>query len=184
MAIRQQRIDPEPITIFLAGMAVYSAAVASLNCAKSHHRPLPTTTRNRVLVDINKIDSLVYEVRQDLSTIRQIFENNGRYQEVAVRLGNGLFLSYDDFSLYQRVSANVFRTLGRAHSLCLKLEYDAAHHGGLEMHGPTNELGAAYEIFESLRTSRDLTVRDAWEGLDKLADHIQVACNRIRGQLQ
>lgn len=184
MAIRQQRVDPEPITIFLAAMAVYSASVASLNYAKTHHRPLPTATRNRVLADVNKIDSLVYEVRRDLSTIRDIFGKSGDNQKATVRLGNGLLLSYEDFSLYQRVSANIFRTLGKVHGLCLKLERDAARHDGTNMHTPTNELGAAYEIFESLRTTRDLTVRDAWDGLDKLANHIQTACNGIRGQLQ
>lgn len=184
MDMRHRRIDPEPITIFLAGLAVYSAALSSLNYAKSHGKPLPSAVRSRILNDINKIDSLVYEIRQDLSTIRQLFERSDFPSERVVRLGNGAYLSYDDFNVYRSVTTGIFRNLGRAHRLCLKLESDARKYGGLDMKTPTNELGSAYEIFETLRLSRNLTVSDAWSGLDKLANLVQVACGRIRSQLQ
>lgn len=184
MEIRQRRIDPEPITIFMAVMAVYGASVASLNYVRSHHHPLPSATRNRVLANINKIDTLLHEVTLDLRTIRGMFERTDLNRETGLRLGNGAYLSYDDFSLYQRVSANVFRTLGKAHAISLKLERDASRYDSLEMGSATNQLGAAYETFESLRVSRDLTVTAAWKGLDKLAGLMQAACENIREQLR
>ena len=184
MDTRQRKIDPEPISIFMAVMATYAASVASLNYVKSHYRPLPSKVRHRVLGDVNKISTLIHEMRLDLTTVKRIFESGDFPRERTIRLGNGAFLSYDDFLLYQRVSANIFRTLSKAHSFCLRLERDALSHDSLDMDRPTNELGAAYEVFESLQHTRDLSVEAAWDRLDELAELIQRACDSVRSQLQ
>lgn len=184
MTTRKNRIDPEPITIFMAVMAGYGASVASINFIKTHLKPLPTKMRNRVLSNINKIDALIQEIKIDLDTIQRIFQKAGLHQNQTIRLGNGVYLSYDDFNLYMHVSNNIFSTLKNIHSLCLKLERNASGYDALEMNNVTNKLGTAYEIYEMLRTSRDLTIGRAWEGLDKLATLIQTSCDSIRDQLQ
>ena len=179
-----RKIDPEPITIFMAIMATYAASVASLNYVKSHHKPLPSKTRYRVISDVNKISSLLHEIRLDLSTVKRIFESGDFIQGRTIKLGNGAYLSYEDFTLYQRVSANVFRNLSKTHELCLKLELHALRHDGLDMSRPTNELGEAYELFEHLWQNKNLAVDEAWERLDQLANLIQASCDNIRSQLQ
>lgn len=184
MATCNRKVDPEPITIFMAIMATYAASVASLNYVKSHHKPLPSRTRYRVLSDVNKISALIHEIRLDLSTVREIFASAEFVQERTIKLGNGALLSYEDFSLYQRVSANVFQNLARTHKLCLDLEKHALRHDGLDMSRPTNELGAAYELFEYLWQNKNLAVEEAWEHLEQFAELIQASCNGVRRQLQ
>lgn len=184
MTTSHRKIDPEPITIFMAIMATYAASVATLNYVKSHHKPLPSKTRYRILSDVNKISSFIHEIRLDLSTVRRIFESGEFVRERTIKLGNGAYLSHEDFTLYQRVSANVFRNLGKTHSLCLELEKHALGHEGLDMSRPTNELGAAYELFEHLWQSKNLAVDEAWDHLDQLANLIQASCENIRRQLQ
>lgn len=47
----KRKIDPEPISIYMALMATLAASVASLNYIKSHRKPLPSRTREAVYND-------------------------------------------------------------------------------------------------------------------------------------
>lgn len=183
MTDKNRLIDPEPITIYLAIMATYAASVASLNYVRSHERPLPSFTRRAVVDDITRVYDYVRQIRLDLDTTRQIFAAGHFIRERTIRLGNGIELSVEEFTRYERVSANVFRTLSALHKVCLKLEKHALRHSGLDMSKPTNELGAAYDLFDELLDSKNLSVESAWERLDTLAELIESACNRIRSQV-
>lgn len=183
MTDKKRLIDPEPISIYMAIMATYAASVASLNYVRSHERPVPTFTRRAVVKDINRVYDIVRQVRLDLDTTRQIFSSGDFIREQTVRLGNGVLLPYEEFVRYERVSANIFRNLATLHKTCLKLERHALRHSGIDMSAPTNELGAAYELFDQLQTSRNLSVEEAWKSLDRLAQLIESACGRVRAQL-
>jgi len=179
----KRKIDPEPISIFMAIMATYAASVSSLNYIKSHERPLPSQTRRAVLEDVTRIEDLIRQVRNDLETIRLIFSKADFIAGRTIRLGNGAYLSYDEFKRYERTAASIFSTLSTLHRTCLKLELHARNYTGLEMFKPTNELGLAYELFEELRTTKDLSVDDAWTDLDRLAYFIESACTNVREQI-
>ncbi len=180
---KKKLIYPEPIVIYMAIMATYAASVATLNYVRSHERPLPSHTRRAVLEEINYVYDLVRQLRLDVDTTRQIFSNGDFIRERTVRLGNGVLLTYEEFARYERVSANIFRTLAALHKACLKLERQALRHDGLDMTEPTNELGDAYELFDHLQVTRNLSVEEAWNGLDRFAQLIESACRRVRNQL-
>lgn len=179
----ERRIDPEPIAIFMALMATYAASIASLNYVKSHRRPIPSQTRRSVVDDVTRIQDSIRQVTTDLETIRQIFSTARFVNGNAIKLGNGAYLSYGEFTRYERTSASVFRTLGNLHRTCLKLERHALTYIGLEMFHPTNQLGKAYELFEALRTTRDLSVEKAWDDLSRMAELIESACEAVRKQI-
>ncbi len=184
MSDLKRKIDPEPISIYMALMATLAASVASLNYIKSHRKPLPTQTREAVYDDVTEVEDHVRKIRADLETIKQVFSRADYISGKTMRLGNGVYLPYVEFKRYERTAASVFRTLAALHRTSLKLERHALNHNGLEMGPATNQLGEAYELFESLRTTKDLTVERAWGELDRLASLIEAACNGVREQLR
>jgi hypothetical protein len=180
----ERRIDPEPISIYMALMATLAASVASMNYIKSHRKPLPSRTRRAVYDDVTQVEDHVRKIRTDLETIKQVFSRADYISGNTMQLGNGVYLPTAEFNRYERTAASVFRTLSALHRTSLKLERHAMSHDGLEMGPATNQLGEAYDLFESLRTTMNLTVERAWRDLDRLASLIEEACNSVREQLR
>jgi hypothetical protein len=99
-----RRIDPEPIAIFMAIMAAFSASVAAVNYVKTHHRPLPTKVRAELIWLLTDLDDHTKDLRADLSKIEDIFRNASFQLERTIRFGNSVHLTENDFFRYQRVS--------------------------------------------------------------------------------
>lgn len=178
-----RRIDPEPVTIYLALMATFSASITALNYVKTHRRMVPSRVRARIVDDINQLQEDVGHIREDLKTIENIFSSAEYIRDSMIRLGNGVLLSYPDFRRYERASGRIFRTLEILHKRCLRLERNAARYEFLDMGAPTGQIGEAGEIFTSLMATQNLTQEETWSQLDRIAVLIDQACAVIREQI-
>ncbi len=178
-----RRIDPEPITIFMAIMATFSASVAAVNYVKTHHRPLPTKVRAELMSLLAELDDHTKHLRVDLSIIENIFRNASFQREQTIRLGNSGHLTENDFSRYEKVSDNVFRTLRTVHKIALKMERKATRLEGFEMATTTNALGETYTKLDRLLESRNLTLTKAWEELRSIAQGLEQVIDELRNQL-
>jgi hypothetical protein len=182
-AMNVRRIDPEPITIYLAIVATFTASVAAANYIKTHYKPLPSAVRAGVSKSLAELEDHVKHLRADLSILKDIFAKamfpNGR----GIRLGNGAYLTADEFSRYMKTSDSVIRRLGDVNKLTLKMEREATKLPNPQDLGITNVLGSAYEELDSLLNSRDLSIDSAWERLRSIADNLETAIDELRKQL-
>ncbi len=179
-----RRVDPEPITVYLAVLATISASIAAANYVRSHMRPPPTKTRGEILDALTALEDETRYLLADLGVLRDIFGNakypNGR----TIRLGSGANLTFSDFDRYQRVVDSMYRRLRKLNSIGLALERLVARYGCLETGPSTNLLGEAYGVLERLLEERNLSVEKAWYRLGELTSMILHAVTRIREQLQ
>lgn len=178
-----RRIDPEPITIFTAFMAAFSALVSALNYVKTHYRPLPTKVRANLMSLLADLDDHTKHLRADLSIIEDIFRNASFQHERTLRLGNSAHLTENDFYRYEKASDNVFRTLRTVHNISLKIERMATRFDGLEMATTTNTLGEIYTKLDQLLQYRELTLQKAWEDLRSIAQGLEQVIYELRNQL-
>ena len=178
-----RRIDPEPVTIYLAIVATFTASVAAVNYIKTHHKPLPSTVRANVSQSLAELEDHTKHLRADLSIIQDIFSKakfpNGR----TIRLGNGAYLTAAEFSRYMGTSDAVLRRLRDVHKLALKMEREATRLTALQAGPITNILGETYESLDDLMNNRNLTVDNAWEKLRAIADGLEHAIRELRRQL-
>jgi hypothetical protein len=178
-----RRVDPEPITIFMAIVATYTASVSTANFVKTHYKALPTRVRSKLLASLTELDDQAERLRADVKIIADIFDKARFPAGSSIRLGNGAHLSPSEFSRYQKTSDNVIRTLRAVHKLCLNMERQALKLEALEMHSATNVLGEAYTKLDALLESRNLTSKKAWAELDSIAEALERAIKDLRGQL-
>ena len=178
-----KRIDPEPIIIFAAVVATYSAAVATINYVKTHYKPLPSAVRAKVLASVNALDDHTRRLTADVAIIEGIFQN-AKFAGLseAIRLGNGAYLVHADFVRYQHTSDQILGRLKDVHKLCLKLERDATKAGSAPV-ATTNEIGDTYTRLQSLLESRDLTHEKSWKEVREIAAGLQRAIAELRKQL-
>jgi hypothetical protein len=178
-----RRIDPDPITIYMAIVATYSASVATVNYLKTHYKQLPTKSRAKLVVSLAKLGEHTKGMREDAKTIRGIFQNAKFAAGRKIRLGNGAELTQRDFSRFEKTSDNVLRRLRKVHKLCLKMERETAKLGTLETGQITNVLGETYRRLQRLLESRDLSFEKAWAELDAIAEGLERAIADLRKQL-
>ncbi|MBT3015758.1 MAG: hypothetical protein KME63_08450 [Candidatus Thiodiazotropha sp. (ex Clathrolucina costata)] len=181
MTIR--RIDPEPITIYLAIAATFTATVAAANYVKTHHRPLPTAIRRKLAGSLAELEDHVVRLRADLDILEDIFSKAEFPNGTGIRLGNGAYLTPEDFNRYMKVSSGVIRRLSEVNKLTLKMEKDASRLDYLEEGPVTNMLGQAQERLDELLNSRDLSIESAWEQLRYIADNLDSAIRELRNQI-
>lgn len=178
-----RRIDPEPITIYLAIAATFSATVAAANYVKTHYKPLPSAVRVNVSRSLVELEDHVKRLRADLSILRDIFSKAEFQDGRGIRLGNGAYLTSAEFSRYMKVSKGVMRRLAEVNEVTLKMERETTRLSSPPQQGVTNVLGAAYEELERLLQSRNLSVDDAWEQMESIANSLEAAIRDIRKQL-
>jgi hypothetical protein len=178
-----RRIDPEPITIFMAIAAAYSAAVASVNYVKTHHKSLPSKVRARLLVLLKKLEDQAKGLRADLRTVEGIFRNAEFYKGRKIQFGNGAQLTDRAFSEYEVACDKSLRRLRDIHKLSLTMERTARKLGSLDMGPTTNVLGNVYTRVEKLLESKNLSIDRAWRDLEAIADGLDRAIKELRKQL-
>lgn len=181
MTIR--RIDPEPITIYLAIAATFTATVAAANYVKTHHRPLPTAIRRKLAGSLAELEDHVVRLRADLDILQDIFSKAEFPNGTRIRLGNGAYLTPEDFNRYMKVSGGVIRRLSEVNKLTLKMEKDASRLDYIEEGTVTNMLGQAQERLDKLLSSTDLSIESAWEQLRYIADNLDNAIRDLRIQI-
>jgi len=178
-----RRIDPEPITIYLAIAATFTATVAAANYIKTHFEPLPSSVRRRITESLVQLEGHVRHLRTDLDILQDIFSEaefpNGR----AIKLGNGAYLTAAEFNRYMKVSNGVISRLGEVNKLTLKMEKETTNLRYIEDRPITNMLGDVYERLDSLLNARDLSIDGAWEQLRYIADNLEDSINEIRKQI-
>lgn len=179
-----RRIDPEPITIYLAIVATFTASVAAVNYIKTHQKPLPSQMRESVSHALTELEDHTKHLRADLSIIQDIFSKasfpNGR----TIRLGNGALLTAAEFSRYMGTSDAVLRRLRDVHKVAMKMEREVSRLTYVQAGQVTNLLGDTYGRLNDLINSRDLSVDHAWEQLRAVADGLEQAIRELRKQLE
>lgn len=179
----ERRIDPEPITIYLAIVATFTASVSAANYIKTHYKTLPAVAHKNISRSLAELEDHVRYLRADVEIIRNIFSRaqfpNGR----AIRLGSGAHLTEAEFGRFMKTSQSVIRRLADVQELALKMERETTKMPGLQQLPFTNALGAAYEQLESLLSSRDLSVNSAWEQMQSIAESVEKAIRELRRQL-
>lgn len=179
-----RRIDPEPITIYMAIAATYAASVATVNYLKTHYAALPTQIRAKLVTSLTKLEGHAKGLREDVRVIEGIFKNAKFSAGRKIRLGNGAYLTPKEFSRYERSSDNVIRRLRQVQKLCLKMERDAGKLKTLHTGLITNALGDTYRRLRRLLESRDLTFEKAWKELEAIANGLEKAIEEFRKQLE
>ena len=178
-----KRIDPEPIVIFAAVVATYSAAVSTVNYIKTHYKPLPSVARAKVLASVNSLDDHTRRLTADVAIIEEIFKNAKFVgNSKAIRLGNGAYLVHADFVRYEHTSDQILGRLKDVHKLCLKMEREATRAGPIPATA-TNEIGETYTRLQSLMEFRDLTHEKSWKEIREVAAGLQRAIAELRKQL-
>jgi uncharacterized coiled-coil protein SlyX len=181
MTIR--RIDPEPITIYLAIVATFTASVAAANYVKTHCKPLPSSVRMRISKSLAELEDHVRRLRADLDILQDIFSKAKFPNGTGIRLGNGAYLSATEFDRYMKVSSSVIHRLSDVNKLTLKMEKETTRLDYLEDGPVTNILGQVYESLDSLLNSHDLSIDRAWEQLRYIADNFEKAIDDLREQI-
>ena len=182
--MRERKIDPEPITIFLAVLSTISATVASANYVKTHFKPEPSRLRGEILELLSTLTDEVRYLRIDVQILREIFRNAEFPDGNRMRFRNGAWLSIADFKRYEGVTENIYRRMKIVGKLGGKLERHTSRYSGLSLREPTNYLGEAYSELDRLLDSRDLYVEQAWERVERLTKLTEQALNNIRRQLE
>lgn len=178
-----RRIDPDPITIYMAIVATCAAAVGTVNLMKSHYKPLPTKVRAKLKVSLTTLGDHAKQLRADLSIIEEIFRDARFPIERTIRFGSGAYVTVYEFARYEKVSKGVFRRLGEVHKLSLKMERDAMKLSELKMGQTTNVLGEVYENLDRLMESRNLSPEEAWHSLRTIAEGLEKAIVDLTKQL-
>jgi hypothetical protein len=178
-----RRIDPEPISIYMAIMATFAASVAAVNYVKTHHRPLPSKVRSELVSLLAELEDHTKHLRMDLSIIEDIFRDATFQRGPAIALGNGAQLTENEFSRYEDVSDHVFSALRKVHKLSLKIERKATSLDGLEMAQTTNALGETYTKLDQLLQSRELILQRGWKELRSIARGLEQVIDELRSQL-
>jgi hypothetical protein len=178
-----RRLDPEPITIYLAAMATLSLGIAAANYAKTHFKPLPSQVRRTVISLLTEVEDHAKYLQTDLRVLQDIFAKAHFSGGRTIRLGNGALLNAEEFSRYETVADKLLRRLRDLNKTCLKLERQAARLDSLELGGTAKRLGEAHERFEKLLASRDLSVDRAWAELRAIAQALEGAISDLRKQL-
>jgi hypothetical protein len=181
--VTTKRIDPEPISIFMAAMATYAAAVATVNFVKTHYKPLPTTVRTRLLQALTQLNDHLDRLRADLVIIEDIFRNARFENRGQIRFGNGAQLKPSDFARYEEAADNILGGLRKIHRVSLKMERTATAGGTDALVPTTNSIGATYTRIENLLMSRDLTQEKSWQELHAVADGLEATIKELRRQL-
>lgn len=181
MTIR--RIDPEPITIYLAIAATFTATVAAANYVKTHHGPLPTAIRQKLASHLAELDDHIVRLRADLDILQDIFSEAEFPNGTGIRLGNGAYLTPYGFDRYVKVTDSIIRRLSEVNKLSLKMEKQASGLDYFEDGPVTNMLGQAHDNLDKLLNSKDLSIESAWEQLRYIADNLDRAIHEIRNQI-
>jgi hypothetical protein len=182
-ATMTRRIDPEPITIYMAVAATYAAAVATVNFVKTHYPTLPTQVRAGLLRSLARLEMHAKGLRADTEVIRGIFRDAKFARGRTIRFGNNAELTDHAFRQYMKVCDNVLRRLREAHNLSLKMERQATRAKDLQLGPVTNVLGETYAKVERLLDSRNLSFDQAWDELDSIAAGLEDAIRELRGQI-
>lgn len=95
-----KRIDPEPITIFMAIAAAYAASVATVNFVKTHFPPLPTRLRARLARQLDGLDEHVKCLRGDLNIIGDLLGGAHFPAGRDIRFGTPAFLTPSQIARY------------------------------------------------------------------------------------
>ena len=179
-----KRIDPEPISIYLAILATFTASVAAVNYVKMHHRPEPTRVRAKLVLSLTVLHQHTKDLRREVSAIEEIFQNASFSSgNRTIRLGNNAHVTESDFFQFEIVSDRIFDRLRKVHKLALRMEREAKVFGELKMATTTNVLGETYNKLTQLLDSRDLTIEQAWEGLRSIAADLERIIAELRTQL-
>lgn len=182
--MRNRRIDPEPITIYLAVVATISASITAANYARTHLKPPPSKIRGAILEALTALEDETRYLLADLGVLRDIFRNARYPSGRTIRLRNGADLTAADFHRYQRVVDGMYRRLRTLNAVGLDLEQLVARYGDIDAGQSTNLLGEAYDTLERLLQERNLSIEKAWDKLEELTAMILRAVARIREQLQ
>ena len=178
-----RRIDPEPVTIFAAIVATYAATVATINYIKSHHKPLPSVVRAKLLKQLTELDDHAKKLRAEVAIVEDIFKNAKYASAKSIRLGNGAQLTASDFSRYMEVSDSIIGRFREVNKLTLQMEREATKATSLQL-GPTvNVLGDVYSKLEHLLEARNLSQERAWTDLRAISDGLDSAITELRKQL-
>ena len=167
----------------MALVATYGAAVATVNLAKTHYKPLPTRVRAKLKALLTQLGDHAKHLRADLTSIEEIFRSAHFPKENTIRLGNGAYLMPDEFARYRRVSDNVLRRLRDVHRLSIQIEKVAAKSDTLQIKATTNVLGKVYEDLDQLLESRNLSFEEAWLALRQISDGLEQAIADMNSQL-
>jgi hypothetical protein len=180
----ERRVDPEPITIYLAILATVSASIAAANYARTHLKPAPSKVRGEILAALTALEDETRYLLADLGVLKDIFEKAKYPSGRTIQLRNGAYLTGQDFERYERLVDSMYRRLRVLNRIGLDLEKAVAKYGEVESGPSTNLLGEAYRRLEELLYSRNLSVERAWNQLEELTVLILRAVSSIREQLQ
>ena len=181
---QQRRIDPEPITIYMAVVATIAASIAAANYARTHLKPAPSEMRWEILDTLTELEDESRYLLADLGVLRDIFEKAEFPTGRALRLRNGVYLTPADFRRYENLSDSMYRRLRTLNKIGLSLEKRVARYGDVEAGPSTNMLGEAYYKLEKLLDARDMSIDGAWRELQSLTELVLRAVSEIRRQLQ
>jgi hypothetical protein len=183
--VNERRVDPEPITIFLAIMAGVSGTIAAANYVRTHHlKPVQSSVRAKILELLAKLEDQSRELRGNVGTLRDIFSSSTFSQGGSIRVGNGAYLTPANYSRYKAVSENVYRQLQDVNRITNKLEEQTSRHADLETRATSNMLGDAYGRLDRLIAARDLSSEQGWGELDALIALVERAISELRRQLE
>ena len=178
-----RRIDPEPITIYMAIVGTVAASVATVNYIKTHYKPLPSSVRAKLLEQLADLGDHSKRLRADLNIVEDIFKNATFENGKSIRLGSGAHLSASDFSRYMSCSDAIIVRFREVNKLTLQMEREATKATALQL-GPTvNTLGEVYTRLDRLLESRDLTQERAWSDIRAILDGLDSAIKELRQQL-
>lgn len=179
-----RRIDPDPITIYMAATATVAAAVAITNFVKTHYPPLSTVVRAKLAASLEQLSGHTSEIKEDLAILENIFSNaeftNGR----EIRLGNGAYLTPSDFTRYEKVSDSIICRLREVHKICLKIERASIGRTATPIPSATiNKLGKIYTQIQRLLETKNVSHDIAWKELRNIADGLEQSIEVLRTEL-
>ena len=89
----ERRVDPEPITIFLAVMAGISGTIAAANYVRTHLKPAQSRVRANILELLAQVEDQTRELRAHVGMLREIFAGATFSQGGSIRVGTSAYLT-------------------------------------------------------------------------------------------
>jgi hypothetical protein len=91
--VDNRRIDPEPLSIFLAIVATVNGSIAVVNYVKTHRKPPRSRVRKKILDALAKLEDQTKYLRADPAVVRDIFGKAQTSGTRSIRLRPGVLLS-------------------------------------------------------------------------------------------
>ena len=105
-------VDPEPFGIIVSAVVILGGIASVVSAVGKYLPNSPTTNRRRIKRALNSASDLVRYVETDLSVIESILSSSEVDGSRLFRPRLAAFLDEDDFTRYEKTTAEIFTRLG------------------------------------------------------------------------